>query len=173
MKNKNLLLAALFLLGCAGESFAEDPEVYWFKNETTCADAKVTIRSSCAITYREHASVQSNDLCGEQELVLQKIGERKIIRNLLENEPWHNEYHLVTSLRCVSIDKDNYLLLSISNGGNCADCETNAILDFKGKWKRYGSRWYATPKSEKARILKSEESWYKQSSFRLTNTVPE
>lgn len=173
MINKNLLLAALCIAVGIGDSMAADPEVFWFKNETTCADTKVTVRSSCAITYREHASVQSNDLCGEQELILQRDGEKKITRRLLEHEPWHGEYHLVTNLRCVAIDKKYYLLASISNRGSCEDCETTAILDLNGKWKRYGERWYATPKSERAQILKHEKSWYSQEYFRLTNTVPE
>ena len=78
MINKNLLLAVLCISGGVGEALAADPEVFWFKNETICADTRVTVRSSCAITYREHAAVQSNDLCGEQELILQRKYKKKL-----------------------------------------------------------------------------------------------
>lgn len=172
MKYKKPLFSIVFFLLNATYTYAgTDPEMYWFKNETACDDVKITVRSFCAITEREHATIQHNSLCTEQELVLENgRGEKKVL-DLLEHEPSDDDTHIATGLRCVSAGQKHYLLVSMNNGGNCDTCENDAVIGLDGRWKRYGARWFSIKKLEKNQIEKQQRAWFKQSPLFISNTT--
>jgi len=66
---KKILSATLFWSCCAA-ALAAEPEMFWFKNETQCGEARITVRSYCEVSQRANAVVQVNNGCTEQELVI-------------------------------------------------------------------------------------------------------
>ena len=172
MKYKKSLFSAVFFLFNASCAYAgTDPDMYWFKNETACDGVKITVRSFCAITERGHVTIQHNNLCTEQDLVIENGRSERKILDLLEHEPSDDDTHIATGLRCVSAGKKHYLLVSMGNGGNCDTCENDAIVGLDGQWKRYGTRWFNLRKSEKAQIEKQQRAWFKQSPLFISNTT--
>lgn len=163
---------AFFLLICSAwidASAASDPQYFWFKNEMQCADAKVTVRSYCeASAPSVYAVVHRNTMCTEQQLLIERPGKKKVRRNLLEHE--RRDYLTARSLSCVKSGDTTYLYVSLANGGNCNTCESDAILDMSGRWVRDGRRWFASG-AVKRGVNNQQESWYKQDSLRLINTL--
>ena len=165
------MLVALLTSGAIAHA-AADPEMFWFKNETECGGAKVAVRSYCEVS--EHASAVNprNAGCSEQQLVITRPGKPAITHDLLEHEPVGDDFHIASSLRCVAAGKEHYLLLTLSTGGSCDTCETQAIIGLDGRWKRYNGKWSA-PSAEEHAIRRSEADWKKTPAFDLPNTVRE
>lgn len=157
-------LLAMTLSIQAQYSFADD--MRWFKNELTCADTKVIVHSYC----RNEPNYSANTFCVEQSITLEKAEGKKITQNFLNKEPSRGDFHSVRSLACVAGDHAHYLYVSLGNGGNCDTCENDAVMDLRGRWRRYGSRWYA-PKRERAEIASHEQRWFKQGTELLENKI--
>ncbi|MET3135463.1 hypothetical protein AAKU55_005773 [Oxalobacteraceae bacterium GrIS 1.11] len=167
------IIFSLVLFLIVNVSSALDHEMYWFKNETTCFDAKIAIRSFCEVSFNKNATMQWNDVCSEQEIIIEKGSNKKISLNLLAHEPWHGEYHIATGLRCIGDGNKYYIYVDYDNGGSCDICEVNAVVDTNGKWKRYGRNWLGTSKQEKINILKKERNWIKTPQFFIPNSTLE
>jgi hypothetical protein len=165
MKYKTLF-AVYFL--CISAFAGDEREYFWFKNEVQCADARVVVRSYCEESQATEYMIHSNNMCTEQELTIERPGKRKVRRNLQEHQG--EEFLLVKSFTCVKGGGTPYLYFGLSNGGNCDTCESDAILDLSGRWKRAGNRWFAN-KGEKRTILQAMNAWRKIESVRLRNTV--
>ena len=165
-------LMALLWTACAAAQ-AADPEQFWFKNETECDGARVTVRSYCEVAHRAYATQQRNTGCVEQELVIAQPGKPVRKLDLLAHEPVEDDFHIASSLRCVAAGKQHYLLVTLDTGGNCDTCELQAVVGLDGRWKRYGGKWQATPAAEQRTIQQSEASWARLPSFDLPNNVRE
>lgn len=141
------------------------PEYFWFKNVAQCDTATVTVRSYCE---PDKFGYQTNTKCTMQELVIEAPGKSKIRRDLkiLRGE----DYLLVKGLTCTSSGGKNYLYLGMDNGGNCDTCESQAIVDLSGRWKRIGARWLAGT-AEKQQISRDLKAWQGQGGVSLTNTI--
>jgi len=167
---KTALLAAL--LACSAAAQAADPELFWFRNETRCGEARVTVRSYCEVAHRANAVEQRNTGCGEQQLVIEQPGKKVVKRDLLEHEPVDDDYHIASSLRCVEAGKQRYLLINMSTGGSCDTCELEAIVGLDGRWKRYGEKWTASA-AEQRDLRQSQGAWGKAPEFDLPNNIRE
>ncbi len=167
---KIILLA--FLMTACGAAQAADPEQFWFKNETRCGEARITVRSYCEVAHNAYAVMQRNTGCVEQQLVIAQPGKKIISRDLLEHEPVEDDFHFPSSLRCVTAGQQRYLLIKMATGGNCDTCELEAIVGMDGRWKRYGEKWTASAAEQRA-ISQSQATWYKQPAFDLPNNVRE
>lgn len=171
MKMKACMMVALW---CVSASvYAADPEMFWFKNETACAGAKITVRSYCEVSHREHAGRQVNSLCTEQEVIIARPGKQLVKHDLLEHEPIGEDFHTASGLRCVATEGQHYLLISLDNGGNCSTCEINGLMSLDGQWKRYGKHWRSARASEQRAIRRGEARWWHQEPFWIKNTVRE
>lgn len=167
------LLSATLLCACGGAAMAAAPDMFWFKNETQCGDAKVVVRSYCEVAQRTNAVMQVNNGCTEQELVIAQPGKKVVKRDLLEHEPVGDDFHIASGLRCVEAGTHSYLLVTLDTGGSCDTCEIQALLALDGRWKRYGSKWQSTPASEQHEIRLRESSWKRVPSYPINNTVLE
>lgn len=170
--HKKMIVAVMLWSGAAA-ALATDPEMFWFKNETQCGDAKVVVRSYCEVSRRANAVVQVNSGCTEQELVITQPGKKPVTRDLLEHEPVGDDFHVASALRCVEAGKQRYLLVNLDTGGGCDTCETQALLTLDGRWKRYGNKWQSTPASEQRVIRLREPSWKLAPRYPINNTVLE
>ncbi|RZT10050.1 hypothetical protein SAMN05216319_1501 [Duganella sp. CF402] len=170
--HKKMISAAL-LWACGAAAQAADPEMFWFKNETQCGDAKVVVRSYCEVSQRANAVVQVNSGCTEQELVITQPGKKPVTRDLLEHEPVGDDFHIASALRCVEAGKQRYLLVNLDTGGSCDTCELQAVVGLDGRWRRYGSKWKSTPASEQRAIRLREPSWHLAPRYPINNTVLE
>lgn len=173
MHKKVKWFSATLLWSCGTAVMAADPDMFWFKNETQCGDAKVVVRSYCEVSAHANAVVQFNSGCTEQELVIAQPGTKAVKRDLLEHEPVGDDFHVASTLRCVQAGKQRYLLVTLDTGGSCDTCETQALLTLDGRWKRYGSKWQATPASEQREIRLREPSWKLIPRYPINNTVLE
>lgn len=161
--NKRLLLPPLVVLFTFGTALADEP-MRWFKNDFSCKDTAITVLSYC----RDEPDQTYNSYCSKQEIIFSN-GDKKIRRNLLAKERvWQDDFHAVSSLRCVSTEKKSYLYIYLSNGGNCDWCEVFSVMSLNGKWKLYGRHWYAS-KPERDAISRHEMEWFKQEPFYLKN----
>lgn len=165
MKNKLILIATLLY---SGASAASDG-MQWFKNETTCRGASITVRSYCEESDHKEMVNPVNTMCTAQQLRIQVPGKKSMTFDLLKHETDRNNWHIARSLRCVSAANKPYLLISMGNGGSCDTCEVDGIMDMKGRWKRYGGRWLFATKSERTAIAAQEMIWYRQDDFSLNN----
>lgn len=164
LRSTTIMCSFLFFTGVAEASNAAlEPE--WFKNEIVCADTQVIIQSFC----ENNVNSPVNHLCSGQKLILKRPGEKAVVRNLLEKEKG-DDLRIATGMRCVSTKKKHYLYISIENGGNCDECEIFAIVDLKGRWRRYGNQWFS-PLNEQMEITKSEGNWLKRDSFSISNKI--
>jgi hypothetical protein len=169
--NNFLKIALACLAGMAAiTAVAAEDEMRWYTNEMTCANVTVTVtvQSYC----KNNDDVSTNSFCTMQKMIL-KSGDRKAIvkKNLLEKEPARNEFHALSTLRCVTGREDkNYLYMTLDNGGNCDDCEINAVMDLQGKWKRYDRKWFVSG-AEKQEITKRSAGWFKAEAFYLNNKI--
>lgn len=163
-------LAALAAFSLSAVS-AETNEMFWFKNEVQCAGEQIVIRSYCEITFRENASVQVNHICSAQEIFFQAPGGRHRTVDLLKNEPWKGDMHVVNFLQCVPSAQHRYFILRYGNGGNCNTCELEALLGRDGKWKRYGNKSFPMSRTEKADIDTHLPRWQQLPLVHITNTV--
>jgi hypothetical protein len=82
------LLSTALLWSCGAAALAADPDMFWFKNETQCGDAKIVVRSYCEVSQRANAVVQANSGCTEQELVIAQPGKKTVKRDLLSTNRW-------------------------------------------------------------------------------------
>lgn len=167
MKKNCLIWLALLALG--GNAAAEDHEMFWFKNEMQCGAAKVTVRSLCEERDHTGAVVPYNNQCLEQELRIEQPGAKPVKRDLLERETSKDTFRIATALRCTEAGGKQYLHVMIDNGGNCDECETSAVLDLQGHWKRYGKRWLSTPPAERKTMSQQGAKWFQQDPFFLRN----
>jgi len=103
---KKIILPAP-LMAAHTVALAVDPEQFWFKNETQCGEARVTVRSYCEASHHANAVVQHNAGCVEQQLVIEQQGEKSVKRDLLEHEPVEDDYHFPSSLRCAACKQEN------------------------------------------------------------------
>lgn len=161
------------LWSCYAVAQAADPDMYWFKNETECGDAKVTVRSYCEVSQHTHAAEPHNTGCTEQELLITQPGKTTVTRDLLEHEPVGNDFHVASALRCVMASKQRYLVIRLDTGGSCDSCEISAILTLDGHWKRYGKQWQSTPVLERRAIRLREPAWMLEPSYMITNVMRE
>jgi hypothetical protein len=165
---KKLLLLLLPLVWMEA-SAAPESEYFWFKNETQCAGAKVTVRSYCAATTpSEGTVVHVNSMCTEQQLLIERPGKENVRRDLLEHK--RRDYLVAWSLTCAKSGDTPFLYVRLANGGNCDTCESDAVLDLSGRWIHDGRRWYATNAVRQA-VRRHEDAWFKQDYVHLTNTV--
>jgi hypothetical protein len=164
---KKILFLGGYLV-CVAAFAGSDEEYFWFMNEVTCGDAKVTVRSYCQESERDEALIHTNTMCTQQQLRIVRPGRQPVKRGLQALQG--DENLLVKGLTCTSAGGTTYLYLGMDNGGNCDTCESDAILDLAGRWMRIGKRWSAS-KAEKNRISRSTKAWRKQEYVLLTNTV--
>jgi hypothetical protein len=134
-----------------------------FKNRLACQNVAVEVESYCA----EKSEQGINYSCVDQKIILSEKGGRSVTKDLLEKEKEDN-YHIATSLRCVSTAAKSYLLVSLDNGGNCDDCDVAALMDLSGKWIYYGDRWFVSS-AEKTEITNSRDKWLRAKPLRLEN----
>jgi len=162
MKMKIFLLA---YFACVTAQAAADTEYFWFKNVAQCGRAQVTVRSYCEPNQFGYTT---NTKCTMQELVIEQPGKSTVRRDLkvLRGE----EYLLVKGLSCTSSGGKKYLYLGMDNGGNCEGCESQAIVDLSGRWKRIGARWLAG-KVERKHISRDLKAWQQQEGVSLPNTI--
>lgn len=162
MKTKFFLLA---YFACVAAQAAPDDEYFWFKNVARCDAATVTVRSYCE---PDRYGSRTNTKCTTQELVIEQAGKAKIRRNLkvLRGE----DYLLVKGLACTRSGGKSYLYLGMDNGGNCNTCESQAIVDLSGRWKKIGKRWFAG-KAERKQITRDLNAWQQQEDVSLPNTT--
>lgn len=88
-------------------------EEFSFKNETVCHGVNVAIESHC----RKKSGPCINYTCTDQTISLTRSDGKSISKDLLEKEKLDN-YHIATSLRCVSTKTKPYLFILFDNGGN-------------------------------------------------------
>lgn len=162
MKRSFFLLA---YVACAAAFAAPEDEYFWFKNVAQCDAATVTVRSYCE---PDKFGYQANTKCTMQELVIAQPGKAKIRRDLkvLRGE----DYLLVKGLTCTRSGGKSYLYLGMDNGGNCDTCESQAIIDLSGRWKKIGARWFAS-KGERKQIARHLKAWQQQQDVSLPNTL--
>lgn len=142
-------------------------EMRWFRNELTCEDTKVTVRSFC----KDEKEYSINSFCTAQSMSLEKNGERITIRNLLKNEPVRDNFHTLGSVRCVMNSyMKPYLYLILDNGGNCDGCEINAVMDLNGDWKMYDKKWFSSGQ-ERKEIKKGLKIWFRSPETYIENKV--
>lgn len=138
----------------------------WFKNELSCGQTNVIIRSYC----RNEEEFSVNSTCTQQMLNLTGPDGKTISRDLLKNERSREYFRTVRTISCVEGNEKKYLYLYFSNGGNCIGCETDEVIDLNGIVKRRGQRWSA-PKKEREEIARKEMKWFKQESTLLYNKI--
>jgi len=141
-----------FVAGMSGAYAAEEKE-FRFLNTMTCAGVKVEVSSICS----KKSDEGTNYSCTNQSISLDRNDHGSIRKDLLEKENYDN-FHIATSLRCVSAKGKDYVYVMLNNGGNCDDCEVNALIDLNGKWIFYGDKWFVSG-SEKRRIRKAAKAW--------------
>ena len=149
---KIIFLLIGFIAGLSGAYAAEKKE-FRFSNTMACGGVKVEVLSICG----EKSDEGINYSCATQSISFEKNDHISIRKDLLEKESFDN-FHIATSLRCVSTNLKKYVYILLNNGGNCDDCEVGALIDLSGKWIFYGDRWFVSG-SEKTRIRKSEKKW--------------
>ncbi|NHZ95904.1 hypothetical protein [Massilia sp. CCM 8734] len=168
---KKVLLAVGLGLLCHAALAAVD-DMHWFKTELTCADARLTVRAFCQETYHAGATVQFNSLCSRQSLVIERPGQRAVVRDLLERQSRQGEPPLLlSSLQCVAARGNIYLSGQMGNGGNCPGCERSVLLGLDGRWKRDGPRWLVGAQ-EKRMIVAQQGRWNDSEQVFITNTTP-
>lgn len=142
-------------------------EEFSFNNETTCHGVNVAIESHCG----KKSERGINYTCTYQTISLTQSDGKSISKDLLEKEKLDN-YHIATSLRCVSAKTKPYLFILFDNGGSCDDCEVAALMDMKGKWIFYGSLWLVSG-NEKKEIKRSRGAWLKAAELRILDKAVE
>ena len=171
MKIKACMMAALLCASACAQG--ADPEMFWFKNETVCAGANITVRSYCEVSHRDNAVRQVNSICTEQEVRIARSGRQLVKHDLLEHEPIGEDFHIASALRCVAAQGQHYLLISLDTGGNCSTCEIDGLMSLDGRWKRYGKQWRSAAAREQRAIRRAEARWWPQKPFSIENTVRE
>jgi hypothetical protein len=162
------LAFAIGLFYSAGALAVND--MYWFKTELSCADARVTVRAYCEETFHAGRVIQRNSLCSRQTLEIERAGQGKIVRNVLERQPRDEVPLTLTSLCCAAAGAKPYLYGSMANGGNCEECEREVVFGLDGQWKRDGKRWLVRG-AEKRAIGASMEAWRRIEEVDITNTT--
>lgn len=149
---KIVFLLMGFIAGVSSVHAAEEKD-FRFSNTMACGGVKVEVLSICG----EKSDEGINYSCATQSINFERNDRSSIRKDLLEKESFDN-FHIATSLRCVSTKVKKYVYILLNNGGNCDDCEVDALIDLNGKWIFYGNRWFVSG-LEKARIRKSEKTW--------------
>jgi hypothetical protein len=156
------------LLMASGPCTAGD-DMFWFRNQTTCGGAAITVRSFCAESDHTGMVNPVNTMCAEQRLTIAFPDQKPVTIDLLKHESDGENFRVAKALSCVATPEKTYLMVGLDNGGNCNTCETDGVLSLLGRWKRYGKRWFSTPVEERTAIAARQTQWYRQESVRLTN----
>lgn len=160
---------AAMLWGACGVSLAQELELAWFKNDTTCDGATVTVRSHCV----PDEGMAVNHQCGSQELVIARAGAKPVTVDPQRYEGKSDENRIAVALRCVAAGKRSYLELTIANGGSCPTCERFGLIGMDGRWKRYGAAWKNVPTAERREIGRAEPQWRAVPWYAINNTDPD
>jgi hypothetical protein len=151
-----LIFMLSYLHALAADSDSENWK--WYKYETTCADYKIKVRTSC---HSPNLKEEWHSSCGYQEIKITNSKNQSVTKDVHEKDNLlPDEARLLSVLRCaIAPDKTPYILMLIDNGGSCDTCELGGEMDLHGNWKSYGDKWYNTSAAERKKINKLD--WHK------------
>lgn len=160
-------LVAGFIAGAVGNVWALD-DMHWYKNEIRCAEVKITVYSEC----QNAPDLAKNTACFNQKIEFNHPDGRQYKKNrLLEREPVRGNYHALSSIRCAAeTEGEPYLYMILDNGGNCDDCEIDAVMNLRGQWMRYDRKWL-TQGGVRRDIAMRQDDWFKMEAVYLKNKI--
>lgn len=104
--------------------------LYEKKFEIVCDTTKVQIKTKC-----EDYDLEGPPPCGEQSLTLIDLKTGRKTTTWSYGNPYNKEFEgagVANAVKCVKGQRQQYISLWYSTGGNCEECEWQSVIDLKG-----------------------------------------